>query len=220
MNNTPTLKLVRHCRELGFTICADVYDYHVAYAIYDLLSTEGELLWPRRGSAFHPDPVTSLEESEPYCHGEVKWDGCSNWAFDEQDRCMLHGCSREDIQRFGDVLALCWDWTSEILPKWDEDLTWAANPGLGAASQIRERLGKAPLEVVVEQLSRKCDELEAALRKSEPVDARTADEKKLDQLETEHAEYKRACAAGLCASEDAVHARFKASIKELKYRMP
>lgn len=58
----------------------------------------------------------NLEEAEIYLHGHVKWDGCSNWYFDAQDGCMLYGCSKSDIQRFGDIMAFCWDWTASILP--------------------------------------------------------------------------------------------------------
>lgn len=127
----PVQALQRHIRnvpELSFTIVAEPHDYYVTYTIYDIQGfEEGETkdvfdkpLWPRAGAMSSPDPVDTLEESEPYLHGDVKWDGCSNWEFDEQERVMLHGCSRSDVQRFGDVMAMCWDWTKEICPRWIE----------------------------------------------------------------------------------------------------
>lgn len=113
----PGAVLHKHIPELNFTVVANPKDYSVEFTVYDIVgySQEDAPLWGKSG-ATHFDPVDTLEASEPYLHGAVKWDGCSNWYFDEQDRVMLHGCSREDVQRFGDVMALCWDWTKELLP--------------------------------------------------------------------------------------------------------
>jgi HNH endonuclease len=35
------------------------------------------------------------------------------------DRVMLHGCCKADVQRFGDVMALCWDLAAEMCPAWN-----------------------------------------------------------------------------------------------------
>ena len=116
----------RHDKVLGFTVVATPHDFHVDFVIYDIEGwVEGDAKgvfdapsWHKAGSGTHPDWVSTLAEAEPYLHGTVKWDGCSNWYFDEQDRVMLHGCSREDVLRFGEVMALCWDWTAELCPRW------------------------------------------------------------------------------------------------------
>ena len=118
---------VRHSCELDFTIVAEVHEYRVHFTIYDIEGwQEGDTKgvydspgWHRAGSGTHPDFVDSLDDAQAYLHGEVKWDGCSNWHFDEQDRVMLHGCSRANVQRFGEVMALCWDWTAELCPAWN-----------------------------------------------------------------------------------------------------
>lgn len=116
--------VIRHDKALGFTIVATPHDYHVDFVIYDIEgwvegATDGVFdvpTWHRAGSS--SDWAKTLEEAEPYLHGSVKWDGCSNWHFDEQDRVMLHGCRREDVLRFGEVMAKCWDWTAELCPHW------------------------------------------------------------------------------------------------------
>ncbi|WP_175952856.1 hypothetical protein [Burkholderia sp. BCC0405] len=118
---------VKNFTELDFTAVAEVHSYRVDFKIYHVMSWEWwddnghheRPLWVRAGSTGGGDDVQNLEEAEIYLHGEVKWDGCSNWHFDEQDRVMLHGCSRSDIQRFGDVMAACWDWAMELLPNSD-----------------------------------------------------------------------------------------------------
>ena len=124
--NTP-VDMVVHAHNLSFTIVAKVYEYRVDFTIYDIEGwafnpVEGEFnrpLWRKAGAANSPSATETLAEAEPYLHGTVKWDGCSNWKFDEQDRVMLHGCSKADIQRFGDVMAMCWDLAADNCPMWN-----------------------------------------------------------------------------------------------------
>jgi hypothetical protein len=108
---------IRHEIDLEFTIVANPKDLHVDYTIYDMAAVV-PVLWRRVGATDGFDMTDNIEDAEMYLHGEVKWDGCSNWYFDEQDRVMLHGCSKSDVQRFGDVMALCWEWTAELCPGW------------------------------------------------------------------------------------------------------
>jgi len=114
-------KYTRCFADLRFVVAAEVAEFHVDYFIYDIAGfTEDNLpLLQKKDATFYPDPVESMEDAEVFLHGFVKWDGCSNWHFDEQDRLMIHGCGRADIQRIGDIMAACWDWTAEILPNWD-----------------------------------------------------------------------------------------------------
>lgn len=117
--------MTRHWTDLGFTaVVTELREYVVDFAVYEIEYVEPgppeKLLWHRAGADVYPDPVETLAEAEPYLHGSVKWDGCSNWAFDEQERgAALHGCSRHDLVRLGEVMARCWDWAGELLPTWD-----------------------------------------------------------------------------------------------------
>lgn len=127
---SPLQGLVRHFLDLRFTVVAVPHSHWVEYTIYDIEGFgEGDTkgvydrpLWHKAGDPCSPSPVDTLGESEPYLHGDVKWDGCSNWHFDQQDRVMLHGCSRGGVHRFGEVMARCWDWTAELCPNWDETI--------------------------------------------------------------------------------------------------
>lgn len=107
-------------QDLGFTVMAKAYEYRVEFVVYDVAGwAEGGFpLWHKAGSSSYPDPVDSTAEADVYLHGEVKWDGCSNWHFDEQDRIMLHGCCRADVQRLGDVMGRCWDIAATMCPRW------------------------------------------------------------------------------------------------------
>lgn len=79
---------------------------HTTHGGTPLFAKKGDPTWA---------PVDTIEESEPYLHGDVKWDGCSNWSFDEQERCVLHGCNRQDLFNLGEVMARCWDWADELI---------------------------------------------------------------------------------------------------------
>lgn len=110
--------------ELGFTVVAEVKEYRVDFKVYDICgrtgSLDGPYVYHREGSVNSMDWVESLDDAEVYLHGSVKWDGCSDWYFDEQDRVMLHGCSRHDIERYGMIMAACWDMTKELLPSFQD----------------------------------------------------------------------------------------------------
>jgi hypothetical protein len=111
----------KYFKDLQFYVVATPHSHYVDYAIYDI---EGEYsdetpLFHKKGSITSPDPVEEIENAEPYLHGSVKWDGCSDWHFDAQEGVMLHGCSRNDISRFGEVMARCWDWTQDLCENWD-----------------------------------------------------------------------------------------------------
>lgn len=112
---------IRHFFDLSFTVVAVPHSHWVEYTIYDieLVGNDGRPLWHKAGAPCSPCPVKTLEEAEPYLHGTVKWDGCSNWHFDEQERVMLHCCSREELLRFSEVMARCWDWTAELCQHWE-----------------------------------------------------------------------------------------------------
>ena len=120
----PSTRLIKHLPELDFTIVAVTHEYRVDFKIYEVIGlAEGATLGVYDVPEFYTtenDRLTeSIQEAELYLHGEVKWDGCSNWHFDEQDRVMLHGCARQDVLRFGEVMAACYDWAAEIFgPSW------------------------------------------------------------------------------------------------------
>jgi hypothetical protein len=100
-------KLIKHFPEMDFVACATIQEHSIDFAVYDI----EERSWD--------DGAPIFDESEPYLHGYVKWDGCSNWYFDEQDRVMLHGCNKSDLLRLGQVMGECWDWAAELLgPTW------------------------------------------------------------------------------------------------------
>ena len=60
------------------------------------------------------DELTSnLDEVLPFIKGEVRFDGCSNFEFRDQET-MIHCCSREDLVNIGLILGECHDFAMEV----------------------------------------------------------------------------------------------------------
>ena len=119
---SPTIRgvmLTKHFDNLGFSVKAVANEYYVEFEVFEIAGKigggekEGERIYAPM------DGYPELKHAPVYAHGTVKWDGCSDWHFDEQDRCCLHGCHRKDLIALGGIMAACWDWTAELLDNFD-----------------------------------------------------------------------------------------------------
>lgn len=116
--------IIKHFDDLGFSVVAEPDEYSVEYKIYarfDAVASDGTPLpFQRKDSTSHPDPVATIDEAEIFISGHVKWDHCSNWTFDESERCCIHFCERDKIKNISLILEACYDWTAELLTTWDK----------------------------------------------------------------------------------------------------
>lgn len=116
--------VIRTFKELDFTVRITPFSHYVHYDIFNIdyfqhVEGEGEVpFWDRKDSHTNGNGVRSLDEAELYIQGTVKWDGCSDWIF--EDAKLHHGCNREDLARVGDVMAICWEMNDEFCPHWDQ----------------------------------------------------------------------------------------------------
>jgi hypothetical protein len=62
--------------------------------------------------------VFSIDEAQVFLHGDVKWDGCSNWYFDEQDEVMLHFCSKDEAMRLGLLMGRLYELAESLIEHW------------------------------------------------------------------------------------------------------
>lgn len=121
------MERTEHWSDLGFTCCAVADDreggpYYVEWKLYTLYegsTTDGKPWrgWQRAGSDCSPDTVDTLDEAEIYADGTTKWDGCSNWTF--QDSCRdgcEHTCGRAGMVAIGLLLARVHDLCGEMMP--------------------------------------------------------------------------------------------------------
>lgn len=109
MSNTETTV---ELRELGYVVVYSNYE-NVAlnfrlYAI-ECEDEDGNVLFHEDAQDSWPSPVRDISKAELFAHGDVKWDGCSNWSFDASERVMFHQCTRKGLEDFGKLLTTCWD---------------------------------------------------------------------------------------------------------------
>jgi hypothetical protein len=111
----------RDFTDLDFTVVAELAtDFRCEFTVYSIMGTDsdGVLLWTQDDEHGAPQPVDSLEEADVYLRGEIKWDGCSNWYFDEQDRVMIQFCSKGAAKDIGTLFERMYDIAKEVIPKW------------------------------------------------------------------------------------------------------
>lgn len=95
-------KQIIHDKDLSFTIA---YRHNVEVAvdfwIYDIVgeNEDGTPVWNVDKTEEGFDPVWELDKAQVFAHGAVKWDGCSDWLFDQQEQGYLHGCTRQQLAK-------------------------------------------------------------------------------------------------------------------------
>jgi len=113
--------IVKILGDIDFVISAIPDEWRVQFVAYEVKGRDDNaeakpFFQHANGEDF--DYTYYIGQAAPYLSGYVKWDGCSDWHFDQQEKAMLHACSREGLARFGNVMQACWDLTAELCPRW------------------------------------------------------------------------------------------------------
>jgi hypothetical protein len=106
--------------EIGdYVIRCVYYEYHADFTLYKIEYLEDDHpVYEGKDDSKH---TQSIDDAQVYLHGSVKWDGCSNWYFDQQDQAMLHFCEKEELLHLGRLMALCWDLAAQHVVCFDHD---------------------------------------------------------------------------------------------------
>lgn len=102
--------------ELGFSVIARQLNSSViTFDIYNIIYQDpiGRIYWQDAKST---ESIDDISKAGRFLTGDVKWDGCSNWSFDDQETCMLHFCSRNELENVGKIMAYCWDIAEQWFP--------------------------------------------------------------------------------------------------------
>jgi len=101
------------------TLPTDILVEVVVYEVVGRSVPDGALLFLQKGWTSSMDHVTSMADAEVWLRGDIKWDGCSHWSFDNGG-VMLHFCDPEDAAFVGEVWRRVYDAAREMLgPKAD-----------------------------------------------------------------------------------------------------
>ena len=64
-------------------------------------------------------PTDDIAKARVFASGTVKWDGCVNFKFDEQENCMLHCCSQQEVLDIGTLLGRLYVLAAKMVPNND-----------------------------------------------------------------------------------------------------
>jgi hypothetical protein len=102
-----------------FYECTVSQGYSVNWAVWSIeRQDDGSFVFDDGMSGF---PATK-DGIIPFCSGYTKWDGCSNFTFDEQEECMLHTCEKQDMLDIGIMLAEVRKISLSLITKADEEI--------------------------------------------------------------------------------------------------
>lgn len=92
------------------------------YEVVGLTATAETPIYKRAGAVSSMDMVEDVADAQRFLHGNVRWDGCSNWSFDEHDKVMMHFCGVRDAEDIGRLFSALYSIARELMPRLrDED---------------------------------------------------------------------------------------------------
>lgn len=106
-----------HWDDLGYSATIEPGQYSAEFKVYIISgwSTKESI---RYYGDIHQDK-RDIESAPVYMSGHIKWDGCSNVQFDEQEKCMLHFCGRKDAMKVGELFNRLYEEASKNIERVD-----------------------------------------------------------------------------------------------------
>lgn len=120
------MQVTRHWHDISFAVEMTKQEAWVELKVYEISGwIEGDTnkpIYPEKDSN-GSEQVETLDAAAVYLSGSIKWDGCSNLNFDEQDRVMLHFCSKTSATNIGVLLGRLYELAAELMPEQVDNLT-------------------------------------------------------------------------------------------------
>ena len=90
--------------------------FHCDFKVYSIygIDSAGFVIFEHPEKCSHP--VDTIQEARLFMHGEIKWDGCTNFHFDEQDKLMIHMCGRKDMADLATLFDRLYAMADEVMP--------------------------------------------------------------------------------------------------------
>ena len=106
---------------LGMSCALVVWEHFAEFRIYEIIGgNDGSPpLYQKSGESSSPVFEKDVAKAQVFCQGSIKWDGCVNFQFPEQEDCMLHCCGRQDAMKIGVMFDRLYDAVSRLIPAWD-----------------------------------------------------------------------------------------------------
>lgn len=130
MHSAPIETGTAEMREDDFLIAYEVHEYRLEFRSYEVVYWEYEVggvthsmpTFRRHDGTGSGDDTEDIAKAQVFASGSIKWDGCMDMRFDEQEVHILHFCGREDAARLGKMFAGLFSLAIAKIPKAQPDL--------------------------------------------------------------------------------------------------
>ena len=113
------LALADRLEPAGFTLMIRGGEFQASFVAFERTSVEDDPpRYRRQGSTTSDDEVDDLFSAEWFVRGDVKWDGCANFEFNEEAQ-MFHTCGRRSMEEHSAVLLRAFDECASRIAKFD-----------------------------------------------------------------------------------------------------
>ena len=115
-------KLSKHFKDIYYSVFAEVYSHYIEFKVYPIFAIEhntNAILWEKRESPII-DGTKELDKAQVFLSGSIKWNNCSNWKFDIQDKVMLHFCSKQESMNLGILFERLYKIAEDHVPHYTE----------------------------------------------------------------------------------------------------
>lgn len=104
---------ITHWDDIGMSAVTCSDEYEMSFKLHTHMSQDiwqsGKKIADRdflrkngNGNSF--DTVIDINDAEVFMSGYIKWDGCANLRFDEQDRGLIHICGEENFEDIAEAV--------------------------------------------------------------------------------------------------------------------
>ena len=94
------------------------HSHALSFRVVCVITDSPTMIYGRGLEDFIEDPA----KAPTFLHGDVKWDGCSNIYFDEQDTIMLHFCGMKMATGVGRLLQRMYEIAAANIERFDHKL--------------------------------------------------------------------------------------------------
>lgn len=105
-----------------YHILINVFTHRIEFKVFEFQSFTGPngagIQFPAIGDKYG-DYTEDIFNAQPYFEGTIKWDGCSNVIYSDQNNCMLHYCGVEDAERSWLMFQTLYKYAADNIPTWD-----------------------------------------------------------------------------------------------------
>ena len=114
----------RHWDDIGVTIDCIVYSHYMKFEVFehDGRAVDGQRTYHTKYGC--NDYTENTAKAAIFLEGSIKWDGCSDMYFAEQEGVSMHFCGKRDLENVGKLLMNIWNLGGELIPSADEDFCY------------------------------------------------------------------------------------------------